>query len=150
VLLSPDGKWAAYPGTRAGEDDANIEGIAHVRALDRPDARGRSLAVKGLPVCWSPSRDRLIVTDFSDDALPQSLVDVATGKRTALKVPALKAAKDGAEYVQFVTDWSQDGKWWLVTCLDQKTERSHLYLTKSDGSGARHLAHLGPALTARF
>lgn len=155
VLVSPDGKWAAYPGTRLAGEDETGNGIVHIGALDKPDGKGRSLEVKGLPLCWSPDGKQLIVTDFDDDGMAQTRIDVASGKRESLRVPAIKTPNDdGDSYVHFVSDWSRDGKSWLVVRWNQKDEKAGLkaqvYLTKSDGSEPRELKHIGPALIARF
>lgn len=150
ALLSPDGKWAAYPGTRFN-DKADQEGIAQLRRLEKPDAKGQSLAAKGMPVCWSPDGQHLIVTDFDDDSFPQTLVYLKDGKCSPLTIPAIK---DRESHIKFVADWSRDGKSWLVVCFDPKERdgrhESFLYLTKSDGTSPQILKHFENPTVARF
>jgi hypothetical protein len=145
LMLSPDGKWAALPG----------EGVLHIHSLAKPEAKVRILDAKGYPQCWSPDGKQLILTEaFHADGLRQTCVDVDTGTKSAVKVPTLEGAADkDASYVHFVSDWSRDGKWWLVIRWSLKGERRkepHLYLTKSDGSDPQHLKHIPAACEARF
>jgi Tol biopolymer transport system component len=85
---------------------------------------------------WSPDGNQLAVTDLQGDN-PKApkfvswLVDLKTQEKTPLKLP------DN----QMVTDWSQDGRYFLTTELDvsQKPPTGRLHLVRRDGSEDRVL-----------
>jgi RNA polymerase sigma factor (sigma-70 family) len=96
--LSPDRKKVAY---RVYQSNATGSKYAiHVRSVD-PAGGPVDMEVDGQEVCWSPDCKQIAVSRGQSGNV---IVDVKTKKQTAIKLPKN----------HWVTDWSPDGKWFLI------------------------------------
>jgi RNA polymerase sigma factor (sigma-70 family) len=141
--LSPDGKRVAFSVQveRSPVPGFDPRRKLYVRGLDEEEP-GTDLGIEGLMFRWSPDGKQLVVTDRVRGDDPKEfkfvtrLVDVATRKQIAVKLPDS----------QVVTDWSRDGKYFLTSDLADDKERftSRLHLVSRDDGEDRVLKAAGP------
>jgi RNA polymerase sigma factor (sigma-70 family) len=137
--LSPDGKQLAFLVQAEEDPPKNRDPLrkVYVRRLDEPEP-GTDLGEAQM-LSWSPDSKQLVVTYFvrgvepKDDTFATVMVDLKTGKRTAVKLP------DN----QFVTDWSRDGKYFVTTEVSREEETGRLHLVRRDGSEDKVLRAAG-------
>ena len=138
--LSPDGTQAAFVinkgALRGPKDNLDAPWPYQVIIRKRDDAGSTTFvdfAVKGaVSLCWSPDGKKLLVSADTGggESFENVLVDVATGKKETIDLPA------GVK----VVDWSRDGKAFLV--LDRKDKKYRLGLAKQADAEARELTTL--------
>jgi RNA polymerase sigma factor (sigma-70 family) len=102
--ISPNGKKVAYRLYKRTGGEARY--AIHIRNLD-PEGDPVDMEVDGQEVCWSPDGNQIAVSRGRSGNV---IVDVKTKKQTALELP------EG----HWVTDWSPDGKWFLVQFTTDK------------------------------
>jgi hypothetical protein len=137
--LSPDGKQVAFLVQVEHDSPPNRDPLrkVYVRRLGDPEP-GTDLGDAQI-LSWLPDNRHLVVTyivrgvEPNDDTFTTWLVDVKTGKRTAVKVPD----------THFVTDLSHDGKYFLTTEYDRNEETCRLHLISKDGTEDRILKAAG-------
>jgi Tol biopolymer transport system component len=127
--LSPDGGWLACLQEEKGERLSKM--VLRPRGRDEPSVTVPEIGIDAgegcLPV-WSPDSKRLFVgeTRAPGRAVREyryRIYDLATKKLTEVKLPE----------ACWVTDWSKDGKQWLVTAYEGIGSR--LARVNADGKG---------------
>jgi Tol biopolymer transport system component len=102
--ISPDGKHVAYRVQQS--TDGETKYAIHVRSLD-PEGDPVDLEVDGQELCWSGDGKQIAVSRGQSGNV---IVDVKTKRQSAIKLP-----QD-----HWITDWSPDGKWFLVQFMTDK------------------------------
>jgi RNA polymerase sigma factor (sigma-70 family) len=102
--ISPSGKHVAYRVHQTIEGEAKY--AIHMRSLD-PEGDPVDLQVDGQELCWSGDGKQIAVSRGQSGNV---LVDVNTKRQTVIKLP-----ED-----HWITDWSADGKWFLVQFTTEK------------------------------
>ena len=154
LRLSPNRRRIAFgidDNQSAAPPHGGTVGAIHVRDLETGDET-QDLKIDGHFWCWSPDSRKLAVTLIDDDPKLQVyrfkhwLVDVVTGVKSTLDIPADHA----------ISDWSPDGKWFATSSnwgsfKEHVGSRVQLSLVSIDGSAVRPIGMAGRAgLGGRF
>jgi dipeptidyl aminopeptidase/acylaminoacyl peptidase len=137
--LSPDGKLLVamiHAPNPAGPAARPLPKL-YVRGPDEPEP-GTDLGVECQDFFWSPHGDQIACSEIADAPEKEGgvktahfLVDVKTGRKTDLKLPA----------AHLMTDWSRDGRFFLTTSvtLDKDGPVARLHLLDRDGTERKAL-----------